>query len=164
MKALGVAGYSGSGKTTLLCALIPLLRAADLRIAMVKSTHHDVDWDTPGKDSYRLREAGAETVMLQGPKRWFTTCPAPEQVTLESIVASLPAPADLLLIEGNKALPIPKIEVHRPALQKPLLAAEDHRIIAVASDATLLTHCAVLDLNAPESIAQFIHHWIHEEP
>ena len=164
MKALGLIGYSGSGKTTLLCALIPLLRATDLRIAMVKSTHHDVDWDTPGKDSYRLREAGAETVMLQGPKRWFTTCLAPEKITLESIVASLPAPADLLLIEGNKALPIPKIEVHRPALQKPLLAAEDHRIIAVASDATLLTHCAVLDLNAPESIAQFIHHWIHEEP
>lgn len=164
MKALGVIGYSGSGKTTLLCALIPLLRAAGLSIAVVKSTHHDVDWDTPGKDSYRLREAGAETVMLQGPKRWFTTCLAPERVTLESIVACLPAPADLLLIEGNKALPIPKIEVHRPALQKPLLAAEDHRIIAVASDATLLTHCAVLDLNAPESIAQFIHHWIHEEP
>ncbi|WP_414039510.1 molybdopterin-guanine dinucleotide biosynthesis protein B [Acidithiobacillus sp. M4-SHS-6] len=164
MKTIAVIGYSGSGKTTLLCALIPLLHAKGLRIAVVKATHHEVDWDTPGKDSFRLREAGAEAVLLQGPKRWFTTCRAPETVDLESMAACLPTPADLLFLEGHKGLPIPKIEVHRPSLQKPLLALEDPQIIAVASDVPLSIHCSVLDLNAPETIAKFIHTWIHEEP
>ncbi|PKY10488.1 molybdopterin-guanine dinucleotide biosynthesis protein B [Acidithiobacillus marinus] len=164
MKTIGVVGYSGSGKTSLLCALIPLLQAKGLRIAVVKSTHHEVDWDTPGKDSYRLREAGAEAVLLQGPQRWFTTFRAPETADLESMTAALPSSADLLFLEGNKGLPIPKIEVHRPSLQKPLLALEDSQIIAVASDTALSTHCPVVDLNSPQKIAEFIYSWIHEEP
>ncbi len=163
MKTLGVIGYSGSGKTTLLCAIIPLLRATGVRVAVVKSTHHAVDWDTPGKDSYRLREAGAEAVLLQGPQRWFSTCPAPERVDLEHIIASLPNTADLLLMEGNKGFSVPKIEVHRPGLQKPLLARDDAQIIAVACDAPVDAPCPTLDLNHPEIIVRFIHAWIQEE-
>ena len=163
MKTLGVVGYSGSGKTTLLCALIPLLRGYGLKVAVVKSTHHDVDWDVPGKDSYRLREAGADTVLLQGPYRWFTTRPAPAEVSLETISASLQPPPDLLLMEGNKALAVPKIEVHRPTLGHPLLAADDPCIMAVATESALDTTCAQLDLNTPSAIAQFIRQWIKKE-
>lgn len=163
MHTLGVIGYSGSGKTTLLCALIPLLRTAGLSVAVVKSTHHDVDWDTPGKDSYRLREAGADMLILQGPKRWFMTRPAPSQFSLAELRANLQPPPDLLLMEGNKALPIAKIEVHRPQLGHSLLASTDPQIIAVASDQALESSCAVLDLNAPESIAQFMMSWMNKE-
>ncbi|MDD2746558.1 MAG: molybdopterin-guanine dinucleotide biosynthesis protein B [Acidithiobacillus ferrooxidans] len=163
MKALGVVGYSGSGKTTLLCALIPLLRGYGLKVAVVKSTHHDVDWDAPGKDSYRLREAGADAVLLQGPRRWFMTRPAPTEVSLETIRASLQPPPDLLLLEGNKALAVAKIEVHRPALGHPLLAAEDPRIMAVATDGVLPIPGVQLDLNTPSAIAQFIRQWIEKE-
>ncbi|MCK9189343.1 molybdopterin-guanine dinucleotide biosynthesis protein B [Acidithiobacillus sp.] len=160
MKTLCVIGYSGSGKTTLLCALIPLLRGYGLKVAVVKSTHHDVDWDVPGKDSYRLREAGADAVLLQGPKRWFMTRPAPAEVNLETIRASLQPPPDLLLMEGNKALAVPKIEVHRPGLGRPPLAADDPCIMAVATDSVLDLPCVQLDLNAPSAIAQFIWQWI----
>ncbi|ACH83956.1 MULTISPECIES: molybdopterin-guanine dinucleotide biosynthesis protein B [Acidithiobacillus] len=163
MKALGVVGYSGSGKTTLLCALIPLLRGYGLRVAVVKSTHHDVDWDAPGKDSYRLREAGADVVLLQGPKRWFMTRPAPTEVSLETIRASLQPLPDLLLMEGNKALAVPKIEVHRRGLGRPLLAPDDPCIMAVATDGVLDIPCVQLDLNTPSAIAQFIRQWIKKE-
>ena len=163
MKAIGVVGYSGSGKTTLLCALIPLLRGYGLRVAVVKSTHHDVDWDAPGKDSYRLREAGADVVLLQGPKRWFMTRPAPTEVSLETIRASLQPLPDLLLMEGNKALAVPKIEVHRRGLGRPLLAPDDPCIMAVATDGVLDIPCVQLDLNTPSAIAQFIRQWIKKE-
>ena len=163
MKTLCVVGYSGSGKTTLLCALIPLLRGYGLKVAVVKSTHHDVDWDVPGKDSYRLREAGADAVLLQGPKRWFMSRPAPAEVNLETISASLQPLPDLLLMEGNKALALPKIEVHRPGLGRPLLAAEDPGIMAVATDSVLDIPCVQLDLNTPSAIAQFIRQWIKKE-
>ncbi|MHB8980428.1 MAG: molybdopterin-guanine dinucleotide biosynthesis protein B [Acidithiobacillus ferrooxidans] len=163
MKAIGVVGYSGSGKTTLLCALIPLLRGYGLKVAVVKSTHHDVDWDAPGKDSYRLREAGADVVLLQGPKRWFMTRPAPTEVSLETIRASLQPLPDLLLMEGNKALAVPKIEVHRRGLGRPLLAPDDPCIMAVATDGVLDIPCVQLDLNTPSAIAQFIRQWIKKE-
>ncbi|MCR2830568.1 molybdopterin-guanine dinucleotide biosynthesis protein B [Acidithiobacillus ferrooxidans] len=163
MKALGVVGYSGSGKTTLLCALIPLLRGYGLKVAVVKSTHHDVDWDAPGKDSYRLREAGADVVLLQGPKRWFMTRPAPTEVSLETIRASLQPLPDLLLMEGNKALAVPKIEVHRRDLGRPLLAPDDPCIMAVATDGVLDIPFVQLDLNTPSAIAQFIRQWIKKE-
>ena len=163
MKTLCVVGYSGSGKTTLLCALIPLLRGYGLKVAVVKSTHHDVDWDVPGKDSYRLREAGADAVLLQGPKHWFMSRPAPTEVNLETISASLQPLPDLLLMEGNKALALPKIEVHRPSLGRPLLAADDPCIMAVATDSVLDIPGVQLDLNTPSAIARFIRQWIKKE-
>lgn len=114
MKAFGIVGYSGSGKTTLLCALIPWFRANGLRVAAVKATHHDIEWDRPGKDSYRLREAGAEAVLLQGPKRSFLTRQSSSdwRVSLDWLGSGL----DLVLVEGKKDWPIPKIEVYRPEL------------------------------------------------
>ncbi|WP_123103321.1 molybdopterin-guanine dinucleotide biosynthesis protein B [Acidithiobacillus sulfuriphilus] len=163
MIALGIVGYSGSGKTTLLCAVLPLLRQKGMRLAAVKSTHHDVEWDQPGKDSYRLREAGAETVLLTGPQRWFMARQAPVAAGLGELLEALDPATDLALVEGWKALPIPKIEVHRPAHGKALLAPGDARILAVASDGPIPGDRRRLDLNAPRSVAEFIWHWYSKE-
>jgi molybdopterin-guanine dinucleotide biosynthesis protein B len=163
MIALGIVGYSGSGKTTLLCAILPLLRQRGMRLAAVKSTHHDVEWDQPGKDSYRLREAGAETVLLTGPQRWFMARQAPVAAGLAELLEALDPATDLVLVEGWKALAIPKIEVHRPAQGKALLAPDDARILAVASDGPLPDHQPRLDLNAPRAVADFIWHWYSKE-
>jgi len=158
MKAFGIVGYSGSGKTTLLCALIPYLRAEGLRVAAIKATHHDIDWDRPGKDSYRLREAGAEAVLLQGPQRSFIArrTPAGWRQTLDLLGPDL----DLVLVEGNKGWPIPKIEVHRPALGRGLWAEQDPQVIAIASDValadTLVGSLPCLDLNDPPAIGRHI--------
>ncbi|MGC9128475.1 MAG: molybdopterin-guanine dinucleotide biosynthesis protein B [Acidithiobacillus sp.] len=158
MKAFGIVGYSGSGKTTLLCALIPYLREAGLQVAAIKATHHDIDWDQPGKDSYRLREAGAEAVLLQGPERCFVVRRSPRhwRTTLDLLGTGL----DLVLVEGNKDWPIPKIEVHRPALGRGLWAEQDPQVIAVASDGPLTGPAADtlprLDLNDPPAIGRYL--------
>lgn len=158
MMTLGFAGYSGAGKTTLLTAIIPLLRRSSMRVAVIKTTHHDVEWDSPGKDSYRLREAGAEQVLLAGPRRWYWVRDFGEvrEPHLDALVAALPEEADICLVEGLRDGPFPKIEVHRPALQKPLLATHDAWIRAVASDAPVATEVPVLPLNEPAAVADFI--------
>ncbi|KFE09883.1 molybdopterin-guanine dinucleotide biosynthesis protein B [Vibrio cholerae] len=66
---LGFAAYSGTGKTTLLEALLPKLTAAGLRIGLLKHAHHDFDVDKPGKDSYRLRKAGASQMLIASRNR-----------------------------------------------------------------------------------------------
>ena len=70
MKVFGVAGYSGMGKTTLLARLVPALIARGRRVSLIKHSHKDIEVDRPGKDSYRLREAGCHEVLLLGSSRW----------------------------------------------------------------------------------------------
>ncbi|MEK8088288.1 molybdopterin-guanine dinucleotide biosynthesis protein B [Thermithiobacillus plumbiphilus] len=159
MIVLGIAGFSGSGKTTLLTRLIPLLRQRGLRVAVIKHTHHDFDPDIPGKDSYRLREAGAAQVLAASDRRWalFTELPEPQEPQLETLLAQLdPARSDLVLVEGMRHGKHPKLEVHRPSLGHPLLARDDPWIRAVASDAPLDCPCPRLDLNGPDAVAGFI--------
>ena len=157
---VGFAAFSGTGKTTLLCRLIPLLRARGLRLGLVKHSHHRVEFDRPGKDSHRLREAGARQVVVASSRRRavIRRHPAPPPL-LEDHLATLDrAGLDLLLVEGYKYQPIPKIELHRPALGYPLLAAQDPDIVAVATDrpCDLQAPVPVLDLDAPRIIAGFI--------
>jgi molybdopterin-guanine dinucleotide biosynthesis protein B len=157
MKALGLAGWSGSGKTTLLEALLPLFRARGLTVSTIKHAHHGFDLDRPGKDSFRHRAAGAHEVLVASEARWALLH---ENVGGEMDFASLFAhlsPVDLVLVEGFKRAPYPKIEVHRPALGKPPLWPEEPDIIAVASDAAL-PGCdrPVLALNAPALIADWV--------
>lgn len=158
---LGIAAWSGSGKTTLLKALLPLLRERGLAVAVVKHAHHDFDIDLPGKDSYELRKAGASTVLVGSRKRWALVVETdlPEEPELPDLLQHLPtAGIDLVLVEGLKREGLPKIEVHRASLGRPLLFPEDRHIIAVASDAAipLPTALTLLDLNAPGQIAEFI--------
>ena len=161
MKTLAIIGYSGSGKTTLLCALIPLLRAAGLHVGAIKATHHDVRWDQPGKDSWRLQEAGAEPLLLAGPQRWYLNRAA-EPGDWTAMLASLQPPPDLVLSEGNQDWPIPRLLIHRAALGKGLRWRPDDEVLAIASDIPLAVDVPCLDLNDPEAIAHFLLHWFGE--
>jgi len=138
MKVFGLAGWSGSGKTTLLVRLIPALVARGLSVSTIKHAHHAFDVDRPGKDSHSHRLAGAREVMVSSANRFALMHElrgAPEP-TVEELVARM-SPVDLLLIEGFKHHAHDKLEVHRPALGKPLLAPDDPRVVAVTSDVQL---------------------------
>ncbi len=154
MKVLGIAGWSGSGKTALVTALIPCLRARGFSVSTIKHAHHDLALDQPGKDSYRHREAGAAEVILAGAAGFALFSAQPVEPGLEALLTRL-APVDLVLVEGFRAYDFPKIEVYRPALGKPAMWPE-MAVLAVASDAAV-PGCPVpvLDLNAPETIADF---------
>ena len=137
---LGFAAYSGTGKTTLLAQLIPILKGQGLRVGLIKHSHHNIQIDQPGKDSYRLREAGASPVMLVSSHRRAIITEfdkVHEPVLDEELLAFDQTGLDLILVEGFKATAFPKIELHRPSLDKPLLYPNDPSIIAVASDCPL---------------------------
>jgi molybdopterin-guanine dinucleotide biosynthesis protein B len=158
---LGFVAASGTGKTTLLTELIPILKQSGLRIGLIKHSHHDFEIDQPGKDSFRLREAGASSVMLVSRYRRaiiteFT--PEKEPCLDEQLKQFDQSELDLILVEGFRAEQFPKIELHRPSLEKPLLYPNDPDIIAIATDAALETpdYLAQLELNRPEMIAAFI--------
>src|SRR5258707_8267405 len=157
MRIFGLAGWSGSGKTTLGAALIPELVARGLTVSTIKHAHHEFDIDRPGKDSWRHRRAGASEVMVASARRWalmHELHDAPEP-TLEDLVARM-SPVDLLLVEGWKRHPHPKLEVYRPALGKPLLFPEDPHIVAIASDEPIAAPIPLLRLADAGTIAAFI--------
>lgn len=165
---LGFCAYgSGAGKTTLLTALVPILTERGVRISIVKHAHHSFDIDKPGKDSYRLREAGAVQMMIGSLNRWALmtersrTPAADREPELAELIAQMdPRLADLIMVEGFKQAAIPKIEIHRPSTSMPLLADNDPSIIAIACDSALSHSLPVLDLNQPEAIADYIQDWL----
>lgn len=163
---LGFAAFSGTGKTTLLEQLIPELNQANIRIAMVKHTHHEkFDIDKPGKDSYRLRKAGAEQMLVASAKRWALMVEQPvheqsEEPMLFELLAHLDLQkTNLILVEGFKHEAISKIELHRPSLGKPLLYPDDPHIIALAADQPVSVgklNSPLLDINNIAQISAFI--------
>jgi molybdopterin-guanine dinucleotide biosynthesis protein MobB len=158
MKIFGLAGWSGSGKTTLVMRLLPVLVARGLAVSTMKHAHHRFDVDQPGKDSYVHRCAGATEVLVASANRWALMHEhrgAPEPTAAE--LARLMSPVDLLLVEGFKREPHPKLEVHRTANNKPLLYPDDRHIVAVASDIAL-PDCPhpVLAIDDIAGIADFI--------
>ncbi len=157
MRLFGLTGWSGSGKTTLLARVIPVLVARGLRVSTIKHAHHGFDVDKPGKDSHTHRMAGATEVLVASGRRWALMHELRDEVEpgLDALVDRL-GPADLVLVEGFKREPHPKLEVHRPHLGKPLLQPEDPAIIAIACDVTLEAAVPVLDLDAAEAVAAFI--------
>ena len=161
---LGFAAYSGTGKTTLLLKLLPLLKSTGLRIAVVKHAHHAFEMDQPGKDSYRLRTAGADEMLIAGRCRigWVRECPdhAGEPGLAEVLSVLEPQRLDLVLVEGFKAESFPKIELHRAGTGRPLLFPNDPDIIAIATDEDELAcdpgGLPRLSINDPVAIAEFI--------
>ncbi|MGH8632236.1 MAG: molybdopterin-guanine dinucleotide biosynthesis protein B [Burkholderiales bacterium] len=136
MKAFGFAGFSGSGKTTLVERLVPELIRKGVRVSVVKHAHHSCDIDQPGKDSYRHRMAGAQEVLVSSQARWALMAElrgAPE-LTLGQVLSKL-SPCDLVLVEGFKREPIPKLEVHRQSNGKEWIFPSDPNVVAVATDA-----------------------------
>ena len=153
----GIAGWSGGGKTTLIEKLLPIFAARGLRVATMKHTHKDFDFDRPGKDSWRHREAGAHEVMIAAPKQWTLVHQVrDESETQLAHLLSRMSASDLVLVEGFKREAIPKLEVHRAALRKSLIAPEDPYIVAIASDAPVATALPRFDLDDAAGIAAFI--------
>jgi molybdopterin-guanine dinucleotide biosynthesis protein B len=158
MKVFGLAGWSGAGKTTLVCALIPALTRCGLRVSTLKHAHHTFDIDTPGKDSYEHRQAGATEVMVASANRWAVVheLRGAAEPSSAQLIRRM-TPVDLLLVEGYKRETHDKLEVHRPSLGKPLLCTGDPHVVAVASDAPLPElSIPRLDLNDVEAIAAFV--------
>jgi molybdopterin-guanine dinucleotide biosynthesis protein B len=136
MKIIGLAGWSGAGKTTLLSKLIPHLKARGLSVSTIKHAHHAFDVDTPGKDSWVHRQAGASEVLVASANRFALMHElrgAPEW-SLAQLLDKL-TPVDLVIVEGFKRAGHPKLEVHRAANGKPFLWPEDAEVIGLASDA-----------------------------
>ncbi len=162
---LGFAAFSGSGKTTLLEGVIPLLCRAGVRPALVKHSHHDFEMDKPGKDSDRLRRAGAGQVLLASPWRtaWIREGDGETEPRLGELLFRLDTSRlDLVLVEGFRHEPIPKIEIHRPSLGAPLLCESDPHILALACDEPPEKAPALplLDLNEPDTVAAWILEWM----
>jgi molybdopterin-guanine dinucleotide biosynthesis protein B len=157
MRVFGLAGWSGSGKTTLLAALIPEFVGRGVTVSTIKHAHHEFDIDQPGKDSWRHRQAGATEVMVASSRRFalMHELRAEPEPSLDELVARM-APVDLLLVEGFKRDPHPKLEVHRPSVGKPFLYPDDPHIVAVASDETLSVPLPLLPLGDAAAIADFI--------
>lgn len=162
---------SGVGKTTLLTSVIPILVLHGLKISVIKHAHHTFDIDHPGKDSYRLRESGAVQMLLGSKKRWALMTelsrigPEASEPGLEELLPHVDGSlVDLIVVEGFKSAPIPKIEVFRPSLGNPLLADTDPHVVAIAADGAVQCSLPVLNLNDPVMIADFIVAWLQRQP
>lgn len=162
---IGFAAFSGTGKTTLLRQLLPALNAKGLKVAVIKHAHHNFDIDIPGKDSYEIRQAGAQQILISSSRLMALMETQPTEMLDPSLVDLIPrldcSKLDLIIVEGFKHENMPKIELYRPALDKPLLYPKDNNIIAIASDEQLnpLSEIEQLDLNNIDSIANYIEHF-----
>ena len=161
---LGITGYSGSGKTTLLEKLLPQLLQRGLRPAVIKHSHHNAQVDKEGKDSWRMKEAGASQVIMACDQRWALMTETPAQaISLPYLAQQFdPNLTDFILVEGFKQEPIPKILLHRQKMTKPLPEI-DQNVLALATDYPLATDKILLDINNIEQIAEFISHWLQNQ-
>ncbi len=158
MRIIGLAGWQGAGKTTLLAKVIPCLVARGRTVSSIKHAHEGFDIDQPGKDSHTHRMAGATEVLIGSARRFALIHElrgAPEP-SLKQLLGKL-ASVDLVIVEGYKAQPHPKLEVHRACVGKPLLHPNDPWIVAVAADGSLPgTELPVIGLDDIETIADVL--------
>ncbi len=163
---LGFIAYSGTGKTTLLEKLIPLLNNNNIRVGLIKHAHHNFDIDIPGKDSYRLRKAGAQQVLVASNTRqalMIEHSDIEKEPDLDQCLKSLQTDKlDLILVEGFKHAAYPKIEINRSSHPQPFIYPDDSNVIAVISDTQLAlpNKLTNLKLNKPDEIIQFILEYI----
>ena len=161
---LAFAACSGTGKTTLLKRVIPLLNERGIRPGLIKHTHHDMDVDKPGKDSYELRKAGAAQTLVASQQRWALMVETPEEPELDLayLVSRMDASTlDMVLVEGFKHEPVAKIVLFRDGCgHSPEDLALDNYVIAVASDIPLAVDVPLLDINDIQQVADFVTQWI----
>ena len=158
---IGFAAFSGTGKTTLVTRVIPILKERGLRVGVLKHAHHNFVIDTPGKDSYELRESGAQQVMVASKQRvaWVMENESGHEPGLFELLKNFAGQdLDLVIVEGFKHEPFTKIEVYRSDLKRPLLAKKDEHVIAVATDVSELAEHDIetLALDDHDAIADFI--------
>jgi molybdopterin-guanine dinucleotide biosynthesis protein B len=155
MRIVGLAGWSGSGKTTLITKVLPVLIGRGLKVSTLKHAHHGFDLDKPGKDSFMHRASGATEVIISSERRWAVLheLRGEEEWDLTALLTKA-SPVDLVLVEGFKREPFPKLEIYRQANGKPLLHPDDPHIVAVASDAPVpQARVPVIDLNDIQAVA-----------
>ena len=159
---LAITAWSGTGKTTLLEQVIPILKARGIRTGLIKRTHHQMDIDTPGKDSYVLRKAGADQVIVASSQRWALMYETPSIApNLRELASKLDrSMLDLVLIEGFKNEDVPKIALWRYGLMNGITELLDEHVIAVASDEDLALDVPLLDINQPDQVVDFIIMWL----
>ncbi|MEW7312948.1 molybdopterin-guanine dinucleotide biosynthesis protein MobB [Buttiauxella gaviniae] len=161
---LAFAASSGTGKTTLLKKVIPLLNQRGIRPGLIKHTHHDMDVDKPGKDSYELRKAGAAQTLVASQQRWalMTETPDENELDLYYLASRMDESSlDIILVEGFKHESVPKILLYREGVsQRSDELVIDSHVIAIASDVNLSVALPALDINQPEQIADFIINWL----
>lgn len=164
---LAIGAWSGTGKTTLLKHLIPALCERGIRPGLIKHTHHNMDVDKPGKDSYELRKAGAAQTLVASQQRWALMTETPDEAALDlTFLASRMdhTKLDLVLVEGFKHEPVAKILLFRAKAGHRLEELEiDDKVIAIASDVTIDAAVPVLDLNDVPNIADFIVQWLKRQ-
>jgi len=165
---IGFTAVTGTGKTTLLKKIIVLLRKRDIRLAVIKRAHDDFDIDHPGKDSFELRKADAYQMLISSAKRkaLITEFESYQQEpSLNELIDDLDHEnIDLILVEGFKREHFAKIELHRKGLNQPYRYETDSDIIALATDHPVSpeTDLMLLDMNQPESIAEFIFNLVYK--
>jgi len=155
---IGLAGWSGSGKTTLITKVLPALIGRGLKVSTLKHAHHGFDLDQPGKDSFMHRAAGATEVVISSANRFaiLHELRGEPEWDLPDLLKKL-SPVDLVLVEGYKRDPFPKLEVHRAENGKPLIQPDDPHIVAIASDRALpQARVPVVDLNDIEAICDIL--------
>lgn len=150
--AVCVMGWSGAGKTTFLEKLIPVLTSRGLRAAVVKHDGHGFELDQPGKDTWRLSQAGAVAAAISGPGGWAVT--SREEIALADLLRKLP-PADIVLVEGHKLSPLPKLQIYRAAAGKPFIDG-DPAVFAVVTDDDPPTELPRIGLNDAEAAADLL--------
>ncbi|MET0875540.1 MAG: molybdopterin-guanine dinucleotide biosynthesis protein B [Tardiphaga sp.] len=157
MKVIGLAGWSGAGKTTLLTRLLPQLIAEDLRVSVIKHAHHDFDVDTPGKDSWLHRQAGAGEVLVSSGRRWALMHELGDaaEPKLPELLLRL-SRTDLVIVEGFKSERFRKIEIHRAGNGKPTLFPNDPDIIGIATDSDIRAPLPVVHLDDIPAIATMV--------
>jgi molybdopterin-guanine dinucleotide biosynthesis protein B len=154
MKVIGIAGWSGAGKTTLISRVIPYLRQQDLRVSVIKHAHHEFAVAVPGKDSWVHRQSGAEEVLVSSAKRWalMHELRGAGEPELPELLKKM-SPVDLVVIEGFKSEPHPRIEVYRKASGKPPLFPDDPAIAGIATDVAIKTTLPVADVEDIPAVA-----------
>lgn len=166
---LGVAAWSGTGKTTLLAQLLPRLRADGLVVGVIKHAHHSFDIDKPGKDSYQLRQAGAAPMLIASRQRFalMQETPGQEEPDLSQLLALMtPHQPDLVIVEGFKAWPIPKLVLYREGIGDPAIVSDEWvQAVATSGPSPMALGATVMHLNLDdiEAVAQWVIGWVNNQ-
>ncbi|WP_312805017.1 molybdopterin-guanine dinucleotide biosynthesis protein MobB [Atlantibacter hermannii] len=164
---LGIVGWSGTGKTTLLKKLIPALNQRGIRVGLIKHTHHNMDVDKPGKDSYELRKAGASQTLVASSERWALMTETPDEAPLDlQYLASRmdQRTLDIILVEGFKHEAIPKLFLYREGAGRSVNELSyDEYAIALITDIDIAYSLPVIDINDAQQVAEFIEAWLKKQ-
>jgi molybdopterin-guanine dinucleotide biosynthesis protein MobB len=159
VKAVAFVAKSGSGKTTLLEKVISRLKGRGYRVGAIKHDAHRFDIDRPGKDSYRLTAAGADTMVISSPEKLALVKRHAASPPVEDLLSAFFTDVDIVLTEGFRSSSLPKIEVHRRERSADLLCRgkeHDPTLLAVATDEPLDLDVPRLDIDDADAVADFI--------